>query len=263
MGGPGLFEQAVWYGTILLHALLLWRIFRLRIAGRYPAITTLLMLQLARSAWLAQYSYDPAVFHQHINHYVLTVLFTEPVLIAARAAAVVELAGAALEAYRGLRLLSRSLLLALLAASLAVSLALHAAEFNFSNEPVFWLRVLYLAETTVYSALLIFLLLLALFVLYHPAPVRRNLLAHGLGFTVYMVSSAAAVWLRNQDAEQWTRTASTLRLAFSLGGLAVWAWLLRPDGEQESVAVHVPLSEQVGQRVLERLAALNSALEKK
>lgn len=263
MGGPGLIEQAVWYGTILLHALLLGRIYHLRIAGRYPAIATLLILQLVRSAWLAQYIYDPAVFEQHINHYVLTVLFTEPVLIAARAAAVIELAGAALEAYQGLRTLSRGLLVAVLAASLAVSLALHAGEFNFSHEPAFWLRVLYLAETTVYSALLVFLLLLALFVLYHPAPVRKNLLAHGVGFTVYMVSSAAAVWLRNQDAEQWTRAASTLRLVFSLGGLALWAWLLRPDGEEESLTVHVPLSEQTGQRLLERLAALNSALEKK
>ncbi len=263
MGGPGLFEQIVWYGTIALHAVLIVRIFRLGIAGRYPAIAALLLFQLARSIWLTRYTYDPAVFRLHVNHYAFTILFTEPVLIAARAAAVFELAGAVLQAYRGLRLLSRGALLGVLVLSLAASLTLHAAEFNFSNEPAFWLRVLYLTETTVYSTLLVFLLLLALFVLYHPAPIRRNVLAHGVGFTVYMVSSAAAVWLRNQDATQWTRTASTLRLGFALAGLAVWAWLLSPRGEEESVEVHVPLSEQTGQRVLEQLAALNSALERK
>lgn len=263
MGGPGLFEQIVWYGTIALHAVLLWRIYGLGVAGRYPAIVALLLLQLARSAWLTRYTYDPAVFRQHVNHYAFTILFTEPVLIAARAAAVFELTGAVLHAYRGLRVLSRGALLAVLLASVAVSLALHSSEFTFANEPAFWLRVLYLTETTVYSALLVFLLLLALFVLYHPAPIRRNLLAHGVGFTVYMISSAAAVWLRNQDAAQWTRTASTLRLVFSLGGLVLWAWLLSPRGEEESVEVHVPLSEETGQRVLEQLAALNSALERK
>lgn len=263
MSAPGPAEQIVWYATIALHALLLWQLARCRLIARYPAIFALLAMQLARSAWLTQYLYSAEAFLEHVNQYGFTILFTEPVLIAARAAAVFELTGAVLHAYRGLRVLSRSALLAVLLASLAVSLALHSSEFNFTNEPSFWLRVLYLTETTVYSALLVFLLLLALFVLYHPAPVRRNLLAHGVGFTVYMISSAAAVWLRNQDAAQWTRTASTLRLGFSLGGLALWAWLLSPRGEEESLEVHVPLSEQTGQRVLERLAALNSALERK
>lgn len=260
---PGLLEQAVWYGTILLHALLLWRIFRLGIAGRYPAITALILLQLARSLWLTRYVYDPAVFRLHVNHYGFTILFTEPVLIAARVAAILELSSTLLHAYRGLRVLSRSALLGALAASLAFSAALNATAFPLPRDPAQWLRLLYVAETTVYSALLTFLLLLALFVLYHPAPIRRNVFAHGLGFTFYMVSSAAAVWLRNQDAAQWTRMASTLRLAFSLAGLALWAWLLSPRGEEESVSVHVPLSDETGQRVLERLAQLNSALERK
>jgi hypothetical protein len=263
MGGPGLFEQIVWYATIALHSLVLWRFLRFRLAGRYPAIFALLVMQLARSAWLTQYLYSAEAFLKHLNHYGFTILFTEPVLIAARAAAVFELTGAVLHAYRGLRVLSRGALGVGLLVSLGVSLAVHSSEFDFSNEPAFWLRVVYLTETTVYSTLLVFLLLLALFVLYHPAPIRRNLLAHGVGFTVYMISSAAAVWLRNQDATQWTRTASTLRLIFAVGGLAVWAWLLSPRGEEEAVNVHVPLSAETGQRVLEQLAALNSALERK
>ncbi|MCS7043405.1 MAG: hypothetical protein N2036_12785 [Bryobacteraceae bacterium] len=263
MTAPSLFEQAVWYAALALQAVLLWRMLRLRLAGTYPAIFALIALQLLRSAWISQYVFSQEAFLRNVDRYGFTILFTEPVLIAARAAAVFELTGGVLHAYRGLRILSRGALLATLLAGLAVSLALHSSEFDFSNEPAFWLRVLYLAETTVYSALLVFLLLLALFVLYHPAPIRRNLLAHGIGFTFYMVSSAAAVWLRNQDAAQWTRTASTLRLAFSLAGLALWAWLLSPRGEEESVAVHVPLSEETGQRVLARLAALNSAIERK
>lgn len=263
MTGPGLLEQILWYGTILLHAVLLWRIWACGIAGSYPVITAVLAMQLIRSAWITQYVYSSAVFREHANHYGFTILLTEPVLIAARAAAVVELMGGVLQAYRGLRLLGRTAFLLVLAGSTGVALGLHASEFTFAGEAYRWLRVLYLLETTVYSALLFALLLLAMFVLYHPAPLRRNLLAHGIGFTFYMISSAAAVWLRNQDAAQWTRAASTMRLAITLGGLLLWAWMLSPRGEEETVAVHLPLSPETGERVLARLEALNSALERK
>lgn len=258
-----LLELSVWYATIVLHALLVWKMLRCRLAGNYPAIFSLLAMQLVRSAWLIQYIYTPEAYKANLNRYALTILFTEPVLIAARAVSVIEIAGHVLAAYRGLRVLGGTALLAGLAGSTLASLLLHSSEFTFSNEPAFWLRVMYLTETTVYTALLVFLLLLALFVLYHPAPIRRNLLAHGIGFSIYMISSAAAVWLRNQDAAQWTRVASTMRLVLSLAGLAAWVWMLSPKGEEETVSVHVPLSPETEQRVLARLHALNSALERK
>jgi len=260
---PGSLEQLFWYTGIALHAVLVWRMWRCRLAGRYPVIFVLLAMQLARSMWVTQYIATPQLFRYYANHYGFVILFTEPVLIAARAVAVFELTDAVLQSYRGLSILSRATLAAGLVASMTISLFLHSAEFTFIGEPSRLLRVIYLLETTVYSALLIFLFLLALFVLYHPAPIRKNLLAHGIGFTVYMLSSAAAVWLRNQDAAQWTRMASTLRLGITLLGLAAWAWMLSPRGEEESVEVHVPLSEETGRRVLARLDALNSALERK
>ena len=260
---PGITEQIFWYVTIALHACLVWRMFRLRLLARYPLISALLLMQLVRSLWLTRFLVSAGSFRWHMNEYAYTIFFTEPVLIAARAAAVFEICAAVLQSYRGLAFLSRITLLIALGFSLAVSLFLHWPEFDFSGEIYQWLRVQYLVETMVYSALLIFLFLLALFVLYHPAPIRRNLLAHGIGFSVYMLSSAAAVWLRNQDAEQWTRAASTLRLGVTVAGLAAWAWLLSPRGEEETVEVHVPLSAATEQRVLARLEALNSALERK
>lgn len=220
-------------------------------------------MQLVRSLWLTQYLVSEETFRWHLNQYSFSIVFTEPVLIAARAAAVFEICAGVLESYRGLSIFSRITLLIALGASVIVSILLHWPEFSFSGEPFLWLRVQYLTETTVYSALLMFLLLLALFLLYHPAPIRRNLLAHGIGFSVYMLSSAAAVWLRNQDASQWTRAASTIRLGVTVAGLAAWAWLLSPRGEEETVHVHVPLSPETEQRVLARLEALNSALERK
>jgi hypothetical protein len=262
-GAPGSLEQFFWYSTIALHAVLVWRMWRCRLAGRYPAIFILLAMQLARSLWVTQYIATPQLFRYHANQYSFSIVFTEPILILARAVAVFELTAAALQSYRGLSVLSRATLAAGLVASVTLSLLVHSAEFTFSGEPFRFLRVIYLLETTVYSALAVFLFLLALFVLYHPAPIRKNVLAHGIGFSVYMLSSAAAVWLRNQDAAQWTRAASTMRLGITLLGLAAWAWLLSPRGEEESVEVHIPLSEETGQRVLARLDALNSALERK
>lgn len=260
---PGALEQILWYLAIALHALLVVRLWRLGLAGRYPAVFSLLCLQLARSLWVIQYLVNPEVFRSHLNQYYFVILFTEPVLIAGRTAAVFELSTHVLRSYRGLSVFGGAALTAGVSASVAVSLVLHRAEFSFSGEPYRWLRMLYLAETTTYSALLFFLLLLALFVLYHPAPIRRNLLAHGVGFCVYMLSSAAAVWLRNQDASQWTRAASTLRLVLTVTGLVAWSLLLSRRGEEESVNLHLPLSRETEQQVLARLEALNSALQRK
>lgn len=260
---PGFAEQIFWYLTIGLHAWLVFRLWRLRLVSSYPAIFALLLMQLVRSLWLAQYLVSPEVFRSNLNQYSFSLVFTEPVLIAGRAAAVFELSAALLRSYRGLSFLGRATMLVTICASAAVSLAMHWPEFSFAGEPYHWLRALYLLETTVYSALLLFLLLLALFVLYHPAPIRRNLLAHGIGFSVYLLSSAAAVWLRNQDAAQWTRAASTLRLGVTVAGLAAWVLLLSARGEEETVSVHVPLSSETEQQVLARLSALNSALEGK
>jgi hypothetical protein len=260
---PGPLEQVFWYCAIVLHVWLVWRFCRLRLAQAYPAIFTLLLMQLVRSLWLTQYLTSAEVFRANLNHYSFSIVFTEPVLIAGRAAAVLELSAAVLRTYRGLSVLGRATLLATLCVSTSVSLMVHWAEFNFAGEAYRWLRALYLLETTVYSALLVFLLLLALFVLYHPAPIRKNLLAHGIGFSVYLLSSAAAVWLRNQDATHWTRVASTLRLGVAIAGLAAWALLIDPRGEEETVDVHVPLSEETERQVLARLDALNSALERK
>ncbi len=260
---PGTVELLFWYASIVLHAVLLSQFYRHSLVSGYPVIFTLLLAQCARSLWLTQYVITPEIFQQKLNDYGLTILFTEPVLIAGRAAAVFELCSHALQSYRGLSFLSRMTMLVALGASAGVSLLLHWPEFSFSGESYRYLRMVYLLETTVYSALLVFLLLLALFVLYHPAPLKRNLLAHGIGYGAYMLSSAAAVWLRNQDATQWTRAASTLRLGVAMAGLAAWAWLLSPQGEEETVDVHVPLSPATERRVLERLEALNSALERK
>lgn len=260
---PGQAEQILWYFAIGLHLWLVIRLSRFRLISRYPAVFAALLLQILRSLWLAQYLIDPASFNAHRNEYGLTVLFTEPVLIAARAAAVLELVAATLKPYRGLSVLSRTALLTVLCAVSLVALVLHWPEFSFANEPYHWLRAVYLLETTVYSTLLLTLLLLALFVLYHPAPIPRNLLAHGVGFSVYLLSSAAAVWLRNQDATQWTRAASTLRLVLTVAGLVAWSLLLSARGEEESVNVHLPLSPETERQVLARLNALNSALQRK
>ncbi len=260
---PGKVELLFWYSSIALHAVLLWLFYRHGLVSRYPVIFSLLLSQCVRSLWLTQFLVSPEIFQRRLNEYGFTVFFTEPVLIVGRAAAVCELISHLLHSYRGLSFLSRMTLLVALGASTAVSLLIHWPEFSFSGESYRYLRMVYLLETTVYSALLVFLLLLALFVLYHPAPLKRNLLAHGIGYGAYMLSSAAAVWLRNQDATQWTRAASTLRLGVAMAGLAAWAWLLSPQGEEETVDVHVPLSPATERRVLERLEALNSALERK
>lgn len=254
MAALGSFEEALWIANIALTAALLVRLSILRMAGTYAALSVFLALQTLRSLWLLQ-------FQPNANEYVFPYVFTEPVLVVSRVLVVFELYDKILEGYRGLAILSRGTMAGVLGVSLVASIAAHVPEFTVRNEPFQVLRALHLFETTVYTALLFFLLLLAGFMLWYPARIKKNVLLHAWAFSAYFVSSSVAVFLRNMDAAAWTRIASTGRIAVTGVSLLVWCILVRKSWETEAGASSIRHDAADERRLLAQLEALSRKLE--
>lgn len=253
---PGPWEMTFWYFSAALKVGLLGRIFQLRRLGEYPAISTFLALQLIRTLWLLQYSIGT-------NEYSFSWAFTEPLLILSRVLVVFELYEKILASYRGLSFLSRSTMTMVLAASVALSAISHSGEFHSNGDISRLIKAVKLFETTTYTAMLLFLLALAAFMLWFPMPVRKNVLVHCCAFASYFVVSSAAVYLRMLNVAEWGRLSSTWRLAAADFIMLAWIVLLTQRGEQTSGAISFHISASSQERLLGQLDALNRALEAK
>jgi hypothetical protein len=226
----------------------------LKLLSEYPALSLFLAIQILRSLWLLP-------FDTNSNEYAFPYVFTEPVLVLSRALVVFELYEKILVGYQGLSLLSRRAMAGLLGVSVVGSLAAHLSEFTMRGEPFNVLRAVHLFETTVYTALFFFLLVLAGFLAWHPAPLKKNVILHCLAFSTYFLSTAAALYLRNQDASQWTRLASTGRSFVFVLTLAAWIILLKRSGETATAGIALNFSPAAQGKLLTQLDALNRSLE--
>lgn len=251
---PGALENYLRYLGIVLHLVLLARLLQLGLAARYRAVTVCLAGQALRSILLL--FVDPRT-----DAYFELYFPSEIVLICCRAWVVVELYQQVLERYQNLSILSSRLLSGIVGAGLVASVAAHLREFDFTHEAFEAVRALHLVETTVYTALLLFLLILGAFVLWYPVPLKKNLILYSFGYSVYFMAMALGVYLRNLNPTEWTRLASTGRILVADCCLLVWLALVRraweDSGDGGDSAVH-SLNQE---RILAQLDALNDALQ--
>lgn len=250
---PGAFENYLWYLGIVLHLGLLARLLQLGLAARYKAVTVCMAGQALRSILLL--FVDPRT-----DAYFELYLPTEIVLIVCRAWVVLELYSQVLERYQSLSVLSSRLLSGVVGLGLLASVAAHLREFDFTHEAFQALRALHLVETTVYTALLLFLLLLSGFVLWYPAPLKKNLLIYSFGYSVYFMAMAVGVYLRNLNPTEWTRVASTGRILVADGCLLLWLALIRKAWERTGDDVNSAIHSVGQERILAQLDALNQSI---
>jgi hypothetical protein len=159
--------------------------------------------------------------------------------------------------------MSRGSMVAVLLLSLTVSVALHSGEFTSTGDISAQLKVLHTFESTVYSALLLYILALAGFMLWFRAPVRRNLLVHCWGFSLYFLISSAMVYLRQLNVEEWGRLSSSWRMAAANLIMLAWIALITKDGEKPPGGQRGGLPADGRQRLLQQLENINEALERK
>jgi len=127
--------------------------------------------------------------------------------------------------------------------------------------PATLIRQLWYFETPIVVSLLLFILLIAAFLLYYPVPLYRNALIYSAGYVVYFVAKAALLFLHNMRANDLSRICSTAAMSISTACIVFWAIFLNRAGETRTVAVGNSWSTEATQeQVLRRLHELNVSL---
>jgi hypothetical protein len=241
--------------NLVLGPILFIRLLAGGLLSRYKALGFCLAFSFTRGLVLA-------FIDRQSSAYGYTYLCTAPILQAADFAVVLEIYGQVLRQYRGLSFLGRGTLVLAMAGSAAAALVGNWMELDFSREPYVLLRLVFLLETTVAKMLLVFLLLLAAFLIYYPVSLRRNLLIYTFGFTATLAAVSLGILLRNLDPAKVVM-ASALRMAVYSATLAVWLACFRRSWETEVSSSPVPYTPEQGRRLLGQLDAMNTYLERK
>jgi len=246
-------ERAVWYLGPLLSFLLLIFLAQRKLLRQYTALAFSLAVSLSRTALLI-------VIPFNTNRYAEVWMITAPVLWVAYVLVGWEIAGKIFESYRGLSILSRRSLLALVSITTLVAIAVLGPELNFSRELYPWLLLFSIVEKTLVLALSLFLLALCGFMAWYAMPVRRNLVYYALGYTLFLLGLSASLYLRNVFGASVTRWISTGALTILDCCLVAWMFTLTRTGDELKAAIGLPWHPSQQQHLTAQLAAMNSYL---
>src|SRR5205085_5080812 len=89
----------------------------------------------------------------------------------------------------------------------AVLIALLLLGLERSPKTVF--GYFYALDRAVVSSLLVFVLLITVFLVYYPIPLSRNVIVYSVGYAVYFLTKATALFVRNVN-NQWQPQISAL-----------------------------------------------------
>ena len=124
--------------------------------------------------------------------------------------------------------------------------------------------LLYLAsfQRGVYSALLFFLFLITVFLVWFPVPLSRNTVVHTIIFAVYFSSFSVLLLIRNvADAAMGTiYLLSTIYMVVYALCLVAWNLLLTEEGERRTIVFGHRWSPSDSNRLVGQLDTLNTAL---
>jgi hypothetical protein len=180
---------------------------------------------------------------------------TESITICFYVLVVLELYSVALRDLAGIAKVSRRYIKLTLAASILLSLLPLYLEKSPSNIS----QHVFILERAIYSSIVVFLLLIASFLVYYPVPLSRNALVYLFGFVVYFLTKAAALFINNLSY-RWNRELSTAEMSVSGVCLVYWVFALKPQGESKNVVIGHHWKPEQEERLLTQLRAINISL---
>jgi hypothetical protein len=247
-------EQVLFWISTAVTALVVLRFFLNNLASRYPSFIVFLVLALARSLFVRFVSLDP-------NTYSLFYMATEAVFWVLFVLILLELYGMVLARYGGIQTFSKWMTMTCLGGSLV--LAAISLYPDMSQEPTVrmdLLRTFFIAERGVFSALVLLIFLMSLFLLWYPIRLPKNVVFHSLIFTVYFLAKAFAILFRNLLGVPLTRPMSLSILAAGLMCLGLWLVLIRPAWERDEMVIGHRWDQDEEKRLIGQLRSINAAL---
>jgi hypothetical protein len=182
-------------------------------------------------------------------------LATESLIVCFYALVVLELYSIVLRDLGGIASVSRRYIKLVLAVAIVMSLAPLLVE----KVPVTITEHFFIFERTVVFSLVLFVLLIAAFLVYYPVPLNRNVIVYSIGYVVYFLTKATALFINNLSYS-WKRQVSTVLLGVSTASLVFWLFALHRRGENKTLVIGHHWSPEDEERVLAQLRAINSSL---
>jgi hypothetical protein len=157
----------------------------------------------------------------------------------------------------GIASISRRYIKLTLSLAILVSLLLLGVE----RTPQTVFQYFYALDRAVVSSLLIFVLLITAFVAYYPIPLNRNVIVYSVGYAVYFLAKAAALFIRNVNSE-WQGEISSILIGASTACLVFWMIGLTKSGEAKTVVAGHKWHTGDEERLLSQLQAINATLSR-
>jgi hypothetical protein len=224
----------------------------------YPAISTYLVVSALRSLVLSAIVFlGPG---RGTDLYADTYTYTLPLLWAVLFGVTWEIYSKVLRAYHGLSILGKRSMVICLILSAILSIWTGSAGWDFARDPHPFIRMLMLADAGVMMTFFLFLLALALFLVWYPAPIAPNLVKIAGGASVLFLGIPFGALVRNTGPQEWTSAASVAVLALETACLLFWLAKINGGGEAMESDRRWRESD-AGGAVLRGVERLNAILE--
>jgi hypothetical protein len=180
---------------------------------------------------------------------------SEGVIDCCYALTVVELYRVVLRDLPGIASISRRYI------TVTVVIAILGALFlqRLAETPANYLSVFFVIECAIVFSLVIFILMVSAFLAYYPVPLHRNVVVYSIGYAVYFLTKAAALFIRTLGYYVSPQI-STALLVVSSACLLFWTLGLNRRGEIRTVVIGHKWNREDEARLLSKLKAINANL---
>ena len=216
----------------------------------YPYFFSYLLVALLQSVLLPAMTYGTVQCGY-------TWIATEGAIVSFYALIVLECYASVLRDLAGIASISRRYIKITLGIAILVALLLLGLE----TTPKTVFEYFYALDRTVVSSLLVFVLLITVFLVYYPVPLSRNVIVYSVGYAVYFLTKATALFVRNVSHE-WQPQISAILLAVSTACLMFWWLALSRSGQTTTVVVGHKWHPGDEERLLSQLKAINTSLSR-
>lgn len=180
---------------------------------------------------------------------------SESIIACFYALIVIELYQVVLRDLPGIASISRRYIQVTFAISIVVSLLLLPLEQHPRN---FVSKFMVIDRAIVFS-LVIFILLVSAFLAYFPIRLNRNVVVYSIGYAVYFLTKATALFVRTLGHRVGPQISAVL-LVVSSSCLLFWVLGLNREGELRTVVIGHPWNREDESRVMSKIKEINASL---
>ncbi|HLG96106.1 MAG TPA: hypothetical protein VKX49_07330 [Bryobacteraceae bacterium] len=188
--------------------------------------------------------------------YLYSWIATETVVLCFYAFVVLETYSIILRDLAGIAGVARRYFKVAICFAVFASLLLLGVERKPATLPQYFL----VCDRAVMSSLLVFVLCSVLFLAYYPVPLSRNAVSYSVGFAVYLLVKAAALFLANMRFRRWDREINMALVTGPAICFVFWLLTLSRKGEKTQILLSRQSSPEEEKRLLLKIRSINESL---